>query len=322
MSSDYKSRISEQVNESAIGQLLSKMSMESLFYISSTLQSPWAIAYPPLKKCMIFHRVLEGSVTVEVEGKQTHLHKGDFALLPLGKGHCLSDGSNAKPTPLFQLPIHIAPGRYETLRHGGSGNECKLICGAVTFTHPLTQRLIKILPSILTVRSDTPNIGHVVKTLNELILDEVKNMNAGTTGVTAKLADLLVITAIRNYLDNEVDHTQGWFGALEDPRITKAIELVHESPSKHWSLTQLAQEVGMSRTNFAVQFKQLVGNSPIDYLTEWRMSLAYSALKQTKDTILSIALDYGYQSESSFSRAFKKVIGTSPSEIRKVSEAT
>ena len=85
-------------------------------------------------------------------------------------------------------------------------------------------------------------------------------------------------------------------------------EAVLKTPSKHWSLSQLAQEVGMSRTNFANQFKELVGQAPINYLTEWRMSLAYSALQLTKDTILSIALEFGYQSEASFSRAFKRVM--------------
>lgn len=322
MSSDYKSLISQPSGETATSQLLSKMSMEKLFYISSTLQSPWGIAYPPLERCMIFHRVLKGAAEVEVQGKRVQLQEGDFALIPLGKGHLLSDGSKTKPTPLFQLPIHIAPGRFETLNLKGNKDECKLICGAVTFTHPLTQRLISMLPSILVVRSDEPNIGHVVKTLDELILNEVQSNDIGTNGVTARLADLLVITAIRNYLNSDIEMTQSYFGALNDPRISKAIKLVHETPSKHWSLSQLAQEVGMSRTNFANQFKELVGQSPISYLTEWRMSLAYSALKQTKDTILSIALEFGYQSEASFSRAFKRVMDCSPSEIRKVTETS
>lgn len=82
-----------------------------------------------------------------------------------------------------------------------------------------------------------------------------------------------------------------------------------KTPSKHWSLSQLVQEVRMSRTNFANKFKELANQSPINYLTEWRMSLAYSALQLTKDTILSIALEFGYQSEASFSRAFKRVMG-------------
>ena len=114
MSNDYKSRLSQENSETAVGQLLNKMSMEKLFYISSTLKGPWGIVYPPLDRCMIFHRVLKGSVEVEVQGKRVQLQEGDFALLPLGKGHLLSDGSKTKPIPLFQLPIHIAPGRFET----------------------------------------------------------------------------------------------------------------------------------------------------------------------------------------------------------------
>jgi AraC-like DNA-binding protein len=127
----------------------------------------------------------------------------------------------------------------------------------------------------------------------------------------------MVLTALRQYLESQKDNKLGWIGALEDKRISKAIQLVHESPSSHWSLQDLASNVGMSRTGFAVEFKRLVGNSPMDYLTEWRMSLAYVDLQNTKSSVLSIAMDYGYQSESAFSRAFKKITGHPPGEVRK-----
>ncbi|MFC3093463.1 AraC family transcriptional regulator [Alteromonas sediminis] len=322
MPTNQPPKTNKPVSESLYGQLLSQMSLDSLFFIRSRLQSPWSIDYPPIKNCMIFHRVMEGEASVETSNEHYVLKRGDFTLLPLGKGHILSDGSGTEPVPLFDLPINIAPGRYENLHFGGNGGKCSLICGAVTFTHPLTKRLIKSLPSSITVHSTSSQVSHTIKTISELIADEVTNLNPGTTGATSKLADLLVITAIRDHLDKASTDTPTWLGALKDPRITKAIELVHESPSRHWSIAELAQAVGMSRTGFAVQFKQLVGNSPIDYLTEWRMSLAYSAIKQTNKSIIAIALDFGYQSESSFTRAFKKVIGRTPGEIRRIKALT
>ncbi|WP_100640636.1 AraC family transcriptional regulator [Alteromonas facilis] len=317
MSFDYKARINTKMNETVIGQLLSKMTMESVFYTKSTLRQPWAVSLPAMNQCMMFHLVIEGDAQVDVTSEQVKLNTGDFVLLPLGQGHKLFDGSPTAPTPLSDLPIKIISDRYETLDFGGHGKTSTLICGAVTFNHPLTLRLLGVLPSILHIRHGEGACSHIITTLSELILDEIQSASPGASGVIAKLADILVITAIRTFLETQPEKANAWFGALNDPRITKAIELVHESPSTHWTLEQLAHEVGMSRTSFAVQFKQLVGNSPMDYLTEWRMSLAYSALLNSSDNVLTIALDYGYQSESSFSRAFKKVIGCNPSDVRK-----
>jgi len=127
---------------------------------------------------------------------------------------------------------------------------------------------------------------------------------------------------MRQYLLELSDEKMGWLGALEDDRIGNALRIIHETPDHHWSLEEIAQKVGMSRTSFAQQFKRLVGNTPMEYLTEWRMSLAYSKLQLSKDSILAIALDIGYQSEAAFSRAFKKVIGQSPNEIRKAYQAS
>ena len=317
MSFDYKSRINTKINETVIGHILSKMTMDSVFFTQSTLRKPWAVSLPAIDQCMMFHMIIEGEAEIDVKSKHVRLQKGDFVLLPLGQGHKLFDGSQISPTPLSDLPIKIVSERYETLDFGGQGEACELVCGAVTSNHPLTLRLLSVLPDIIHIPNGETACSQIITTLGELISDETQRTSPGVSGVIAKLTDILVITAIRSFLEMHPQQANAWFGALNDSRITKAIELVHESPSTHWTLEQLAHEVGMSRTSFAVQFKQLVGNSPIDYLTEWRMSLAYSALLNSSDTILSIALDYGYQSESSFSRAFKKVIGRNPSDIRK-----
>ena len=131
----------------------------------------------------------------------------------------------------------------------------------------------------------------------------------------------MVIAAMRQHLENVNEEEIGWLGALADDRIGNALRLLHDQPAKHWSLEELASAIGMSRTSFAQLFKRLVGNTPMDYLTEWRMSLAYSKLQLSKDSVLAIALDIGYQSEAAFSRAFKKAIGKSPGEVRKAYQA-
>ena len=157
----------------------------------------------------------------------------------------------------------------------------------------------------------------MVTSVAELLKSESQSVSVGAEAVISRLADILVIAAMRQYLSGLDDSQTGWLTALEDDRIGKSLKLIHDQPDRHWSLEELASAVGMSRTSFATQFKKLVGNTPMDYLTEWRMSLAYSSLQLTKDTVLSIALDIGYQSEAAFSRAFKKIIGKSPLQVRK-----
>lgn len=317
MSFDYVQRTKTKIDDQPVGRLLGSLSMESAFITNSNLSSPWALGMPPMSNCMMFHLVIEGNAHFAVGNDKFVLNSGDFVLFPKGEGHDLSDGQCKHITPLKELPIQQVTSRYETLEFGGQGASTKLICGVLLFQHPLAIKLLGILPRYIKVSRETEDSIGIVRTLSELLGDEAKSVSVGAEAVIARLADILVIAAFRQYLSELTDEKLGWLAALQDDRIGKSLKLIHDKPAKHWSLEELALAVGMSRTSFAQQFKQLVGNTPIDYLTEWRMSLAYSRLQLTKDTVLAIALDIGYQSEAAFSRAFKKVIGKSPGEIRK-----
>lgn len=321
MGFDYKQRITTPINDQPIGKLLDSLRMESAFFTYSTLSSPWAVAMPPMSNCMMFHLILEGEAHFQAQSEHFVLQPGDFVLYPKGDGHAFSDGGCQRVTPLHELPIKSVTERYETLEFGGHGPTSKVICGVLIFEHPLAIRLMGILPQSIVIRRDAAESVNIVSTISELLKSEAQSISVGAEAVIARLADILVIAAMRQYL-NQLDDTKlGWLGALDDDRIGEALKLIHAQPDKHWSLEELATTVGMSRTSFAQHFKSLVGNTPMDYLTEWRMSLAFSRLQLSKDTVLAIALDVGYQSEAAFSRAFKKVLGKSPGEVRKAYQA-
>ncbi|GGA71790.1 AraC family transcriptional regulator [Neiella marina] len=317
MGFDYKQRIATALPNEPIGRLLASLHMESAFYTKSQLSAPWALAMPAMSGCMMFHLVVSGKVSFSSDGHQFELSTGDFVLFPKGQGHRLSDGHCQRFTPLAELPIENITERYETLTFGGNGATSELICGALVFQHPLAIKLLGILPSHIVIDSSSDKPPNVVQTISQLLQLETKQIGVATEAVIARLADILVIESMRAYLNTLSDTETGWLSALDDERIGLSLRLLHEQPTKHWTLEQLANAVGMSRTSFAQQFKRLMGNTPMDYLTEWRMSLAYSKLQLSQDTVLSIALDVGYQSEAAFSRAFKKVIGKNPSEVRK-----
>ena len=317
MSFDYKKRAATQIADHPVGKLLDSLRMESAFYTRSRLTRPWGIAMPPMPNCMMYHIVLEGTAEFRVEDSVFSLDEGDFVLFPGGDGHVLSDGECKTITPLTELPIESVTERYETLDFGGGGEAGRMVCGAMLFQHPLAIKLLGILPPFIRIHPDSEDSVSIVTSVAELLKSESQSVSVGAEAVISRLADILVIAAMRQYLSGLDDSQTGWLTALEDDRIGKSLKLIHDQPDRHWSLEELATAVGMSRTSFAMQFKKLVGNTPMDYLTEWRMSLAYSSLQLTKDTVLSIALDIGYQSEAAFSRAFKKVIGKSPMEVRK-----
>lgn len=324
---DFQKRTQTKIEDNPVGKLLDSLRMDTAFFTQSTLTEPWAMEMPPMPNCMMYHLVIDGEAHFETQGqfetqKQEFVqYKGDFVLFPKGTGHKLSDGTTENFTPLHDLPIEHVTERFEILTFGGNGDKSpqisRLMCGVLLFQHPLAIKLLGILPNHIRIKNDVGPLMETVNSISNLIHNEVQNITVGAEAVIARLADILVIAAMRQYLNDLADDELGWLSALEDERIGKALKLLHQQPAKHWSLDELASAIGMSRASFAQQFKRLVGNTPMDYLTEWRMSLAYSQLQLSKDTILSIALDIGYQSEAAFSRAFKKVIGKSPGQVRK-----
>ena len=331
MKFDYQQRTNTKIEDSPVGKLLHNLHMQSAFFTHSTLHSPWAMTMPAMPHCMMFHLVINGAASFARNNETWHLQQGDFILFPKGEGHQLSDGSCQQFTPLSDLPIVSVTERFETLEFGGSLGQVsgantpgskqqppvQMVCGVLLFQHPLAIKLLGILPSAITIKQGDNQASEVITSISHLIGSETQQPGTGAEAVLSRLADILVITAMRQHLQQLEEADTGWLNALEDDRIGKALQLLHDNPQKHWSLEELAESVAMSRTSFAQQFKRLVGNTPIDYLTEWRMSLAWSRLESSKDTVLAIALDVGYQSEASFSRAFKKVVGKSPGEVRK-----
>jgi transcriptional regulator GlxA family with amidase domain len=133
----------------------------------------------------------------------------------------------------------------------------------------------------------------------------------GASLVTRRLADVLLVQALRAYFAIHGDDSAGWIGALTDPRIGAALNLMHGDVAHPWTIEELARAVGMSRSGFALRFKNLVGIPPLDYLLRWRMQLARDCLRR-KATVASIAARLGYTSESAFGNAFKRIYGRAP----------
>jgi AraC-like DNA-binding protein len=146
---------------------------------------------------------------------------------------------------------------------------------------------------------------------------ELREQRPGAYLVTQQIATTMLVQALRLHMEEGFGHRAGWLFALADPQMRTAIHAIHNAPAHPWTIESLAQRCGMSRSVFAARFKSAVGASPMEYLTRWRMLLARDRLTQSAEPVSAIARSLGYDSESAFSKAFRRILGASPRELRR-----
>jgi len=301
-----------------LGEALHFLRMSGVFYCRSEFTAPWGLGLPAMPQTLMFHVVTSGHCWLELDGLEPYrLQPGDFALVPHGQGHRLTGEPGAACAPLFDLPREQVSERYEVLRHGGSGAPAHLICGAVRFDHPAAQQLVALLPRAIHIQAaHSPHREWMQDTLR-FMAAEASALRPGGETIVTRLADILVIQAIRAWIERDPAAQTGWLGALRDRQIGRAISLIHRDPARAWTLASLASEVAMSRSAFAARFTALAGVPAIQYIAQWRMNTALASLKERDVPLTVLAERLGYQSEAAFSRAFKRYIGMSPGAARK-----
>ena len=286
-------------------------------YCRSELTAPWGIDMPSFDGYMIFHVVTSGHCWLEIEGEEPRLlQQGSLTLVPHGNGHCIRSSPGARAMPLFDIPVERVSDRYEVMRYGGDGDLTQLTCGVVSFDQLAGQQLVAQLPEVLQIDSWDEEEDSWLQSTLRFISREARELRPGGETVITHLADILIIQAIRSWIDQAPEADQGWLAALRDKQVGRALAAIHREPEKDWTVDSLAREVGMSRSGFSARFTSLVGESAKRYLTQWRMQLARAQLQQTSDSLSVLADRLGYQSEAAFCRAFKRVYGVPPGSFR------
>ncbi|MDH3693126.1 MAG: AraC family transcriptional regulator [Gammaproteobacteria bacterium] len=297
-------------------ETLHLLKFTGVLYCRSELTAPWGIDLPPLEGCMMVEIVTVGQCWLEVEGEEPCLlQQGSLVLIPHGTGHRIRSSPTAESKPLSEIPIEQVSDRYEIMRYGGGGDFAHITYCGVRFDHVPAQRLTALLPKVLHVETFDQDDEWLQNTIR-FISREANEMRPGGETIITRLADILVIQAIRSWIDASPEAEQGWLAALRDKQVGRALAMIHREPEKNWTVASLAKEVGMSRSGFSARFTNLVGESVMHYLTHWRMQLARRQLQETSDPLSVLAYHHGYQSEAAFSRAFKREFGVSPGSIR------
>lgn len=301
-----------------LGEALHFLRLSGRFYCRSELTAPWGLSLHPMPGFLWFHVVISGQCVLEVDGAAPRrLRTGDLALVPHGEGHVLRSEPGVPTSRIDQLHHDYETDRYAILRHGGGGAEATLVCGAVRIEHPAAHHLVDLLPRIVHLEPSNTLRDEWLHSTLRLLTAEARELRPGGEVVVTRLSDLLVIQTIRTWIEHDPAARTGWLGALKDPRIGRAISLIHQDPTRQWTVAALADELSMSRSAFAARFTELVDEPAMQYVTRWRMYLAREWLREDGVTVASLAGRLGYQSEAAFSRAFKRVVGVSPGAVRR-----
>ncbi len=299
-----------------LGEALHLLRMDGAFYCRSELRAPWGLELPALPGYLWFHVVTTGSLRLEAGGTVRTLGPGEIALVPRGEGHVLRSEAGAPAPSILAVPRKQLSEHYEVLRLGGDGPATTLVCGAVRFGHPAAASFVGALPEILHLEG----VERLQAALS-LLAAEAREPRLGGEAVITRLADILIIQALRAWMETDAGAHTGWLGALRDEQIGRAIALIHRDPARDWTVESLARELAMSRSAFAARFTALVGEPAIAYVTRWRMQVAVAALRDEHATVGELAGRLGYRSEAAFARAFKRETGMPPGAVRRLPDA-
>jgi AraC-like DNA-binding protein len=235
-----------------------------------------------------------------------------------GDAHVMSSspGMRADPVPASVIAeVAKAPLPFAASYGRDGPNTAKLVCGFLACDARPFNPLLENLPPILVADSseggDMPWLGELIR----LAISEASDRRAGCESVLGRLTELMLIEVIRRHLDQLADGNANWLSGLRDTFVGRALSLIHGDPGRPWTLAGLAKAVALSRSEFAERFARFVGLPPMQYLAKWRMQVAAGLLRDNVN-IAAVAAEVGYGSEASFSRAFKKIVGDSPSHWR------
>jgi AraC-like DNA-binding protein len=296
-------------------------------FLSARFTAPFGIISPErfdsrmpmahMRHISIFHLIAAGDFMIEMaSGQRQRIGTGDLLLLPFAGEHKFWSGDG--PEMIF-APNLVQRGPVDgiwTVDHGGGGAETKMVCGFLESSEFLFAPLFRSLPELLVEHADDQKLGTLITSTVREILTLVETATPGTQMMLDRMMELLFLEVLRRYCGKLPADGTGWLLALKDPIVGRALQQLHMDPARKWTVPDLARETGTSRTVLAERFTALLGRPPIDYLLYWRIQLAADRLRNARDSIAAIAVDIGYESEASFSRAFKRVTGISPGRWR------
>jgi AraC-like DNA-binding protein len=263
-----------------------------------------------------FAMLSRGNCWLSVEGipEPIPLTGGDCFLLARGTSIVLRDSPRTRPRWTFREIGAKANGNF--VHCGGGGAPTTIVCGSLSFDRASLKPIAQLLPSFILIKADQARTLALHGTMQALA-SEMAEQVPGSEIVANRLAEVLFIQILRAHIASGPERNKGWLRAVFDPQMGTALSAIHDNVNTPWTVESLAEAAGMSRSAFAARFKELLGQTPMEYVTEWRMQKAMQLLQQRDKKLIDVARSVGYESDAAFSKAFKRVVGANPGEYLK-----
>jgi AraC-like DNA-binding protein len=267
---------------------------------------------------VLYHFVVDGGAVVELEdGPSIVLKPGDVVIFPHGGPHYMSSGAGAtRPFPNYGISAKIKARDLSPLHAGGGGETSRFVCGYMTCDPYLSRPILNGLPPVFKVNIRTDRSGQWLENSILHLVEEAASGRVGSEAMLAKLSEALFVDTLRRYVAGLPEQQMGWLAGARDPIVGKSLGLLHGRIAHPWTIADLADEVGMSRSALVERFTRYLSEPPMTYLTRWRLQLAARSLEKTSRGVAEIAADVGYESEAAFNRAFKREFGQPPGRYR------
>jgi AraC-like DNA-binding protein len=313
----------------AFSEILSGVKLNGAVFFTAEFSAPWGLSVPApnitaailglgAAHLLLYHLVIEGGALIELtDGQCTELRPGDVVIFAHGDPHHMSSGKGAKPPfPNYGITAKIKSRDLTPLLAGGGGEISRFVCGYMTCDPYLSRPILSGLPPVFKVNIRTDRSGHWLENSIMHLVEEAASGQIGSEAMLAKLSEALFVDTLRRYVAGLPEQQTGWLAGTRDPIVGKSLGLLHSRVAHPWTIADLADQVGISRSALVERFTRYLAEPPMAYLTRWRLQLAARSLERTSRGVADIAADVGYESEAAFNRAFKREFGQPPGRYR------
>jgi AraC-like DNA-binding protein len=316
-----------------LSEVLRVVRLEGALFFNAEFSAPWCLSEPRSTAIaphlspgaghlILYHFLTEGRAYIRLpDGRREELKAGDIVILPHGHAHLLGNGSPERPVDSLRTFAKDLADGLKLVRFGGGGEITRLVCGYLACEPRLSEIFLAGLPPMLKVHIAQDPSGQWLENSIRFSVNESQGSCAGSHLLLAKLSEVLFIETLRRYINQLPPDQTGWLAGARDPLISQALALLHREPSHPWTVSNLAKRVGLSRTRLAERFRHFLGESPMAYLTKWRLKLGAEMLVSTEESVAEVAEAVGYCSESAFNRAFKREFDSPPAQFRRKRKA-
>jgi AraC-like DNA-binding protein len=311
----------------ALNSTLEQLRLQGAIFFRAEFTDEFALESAPLAfaaaltpradRMILFHIVVSGVLWVSGDDGVRHwASAGDVIVMPYGGRYVLGGRGDVDAPSVLDLPGLPPWGDIPVVRQGGGGERTDVVCGYLHSEHPLFDPSMQALPPVFVVRLPEGPASTWVQASVAYALEATTPSNRSPSVLATRLPELVLVEVLRVHLSSEPSGNRGWLVALRDPLLAPALALMHGHPEHGWSVAELALRTTVSRSVLDERFRQVLGQSPIRYLTQWRMHVAETLLATSDLAVYEVARRVGYQSEEAFSRAFKRERGQSPAHWR------